>query len=142
MTRPVFLDNTVLVHFASVDRPGLVLDSPFEQVRTTPAVITEYEAGVAESQVPEGMWQSLPCTELTSEEAEFAHTLSHRLGAGERSCLAVALHRNGLLASDDADARTAAQEHNVPITGTLGFLVVAVRHELCSRPGPTRCSNG
>jgi hypothetical protein len=34
---------------------------------------------------------------------------STRLGAGERACLAVAVRRRGLLASDDLDARRTAQ---------------------------------
>jgi predicted nucleic acid-binding protein len=133
MTRPVLLDNTVLVNFAVVDRPDLVLDGPFEHVCTTPAVKAEYQMGVAEGQVPESTWGSLPCVELTPDEANLAQALSKRLGPGERSCLAVALHRDGLFASDDADARDVARQRDIPITGTLGFLVVAVKHGLCSR---------
>jgi len=132
MTRPVLLDNTVLVNFASVDRPDLVLDSPFDQVCTTPFVLAEYESGVQEGEVPEGVWQSLSCVELVHDEIEFAEGLSRRLGPGERSCLAVALHRNGLLASDNADARDEARQLDLPVTGTLGFLVVAVHHGFCS----------
>ena len=145
MTRPVLLDNTVLVNFATVDRPDLVLESAFERVCTTPAVMAEYERGVAEDQVPEGVWQSLPCIESTSEEADLAQTLSDRLGPGERSCLAVAAHRDGLFASDDADAREEARQHDIPVTGqhdipvtgTLGILVVAVR---CGNPSRSQAN--
>jgi predicted nucleic acid-binding protein len=132
MTHPVLLDNTVLVNFASVGRPDLILESPFEQICTTPAVKAEYKAGVAKEQVTEGPWESLPEVELTSKETELAESFSLRLGPGERFCLAVAFHRNGLFASDDADARDIAQEHGIPVTGTLGFLVVAVQHGFCS----------
>jgi len=55
------------------------------------------------------------------------------LGAGERSCLAVALHRQGLLVSDDLDARRAAREHGIPKTGTVGILVLYVRRGYLSR---------
>lgn len=133
MTGLVLLDNTVLVNFASVDRPDLVLDSAFTQVCTTPAVMAEYEAGVAAGVVPEGTWESLPRVECTAGESEFARTLANRLGHGERTCLAVALHRNGLFASDDADARAAARRHDIPVTGTLGILVVAVQQGHLSR---------
>lgn len=137
MTRPVLLDNTVLVNFATVDRPDLVLESAFERVCTTPAVMAEYERGVAEDQVPEGMWQSLPCIESTSEEADLVQTLSDRLGPGKRSCLAVAAHRDGLSASDDADAREEARQHDIPVTGTLGILAVAVR---CGNPSRSQAN--
>lgn len=132
MTRPVLLDNTVLVNFASVDRPDLVLEA-FESACTTPAVMVEYEAGVAAGFVPEETWRSLPRAELTSDESEFARTLSNRLGAGERSCLAVASFRDGLLASDDADARDEARRHDIPVTGTLGILVASVQREVLLR---------
>ena len=80
MTRPVLLDNTVLFNFASVGRSDLVLESPFEQICTTPAVKAEYKAGVAKEQVTEASWESLREVELTSKETELAENFSHRLG--------------------------------------------------------------
>lgn len=133
MSKPVLLDNTVLVNFASANPAGLVLDSALGRVCTTPAVISEYETGVVEGYVPEGIWGPLPRLECTAEEAAFAHSLSNRLGAGERSCIAVALYRQGLFASDDADARSDAREHEIPVTGTLGILVVNVKHGALTR---------
>jgi predicted nucleic acid-binding protein len=56
-----------------------------------------------------------------------SETFSTRLGRGERSCLAVARSRGALFATDDADARAAARRLDVPITGTLGILALAVR---------------
>jgi predicted nucleic acid-binding protein len=127
MSGRILLDNTVLVNFASVERPDLILDGAFDPVCTTPAVIAEYEAGAAAGRVPEDIWTSLPRVECTAEEDEFVRTLSDRLGAGERTCLAVAHHRNGLFASDDADARAAAHQHSIPVTGTLGILAASVQ---------------
>lgn len=135
MSGPVLLDNTVLVNFATADCVDLVLDSALGRVCTTPAVISEYEAGVVEGHVPEGVWAPLPRLECTAEEAAFAHSMSNRLGAGERSCIAVALHRQGLFASDDADARSDAHKHEVPVTGTLGILVVNAKHGALTRQG-------
>jgi len=133
MTRPVLLDNTVLVNFACADRADLVLESGFERVCTTPAVMTEYESGVESGHVPDGLWGSLPQLDCTAEESAFARSLADRLGAGERSCLAIALHRQGLFASDDADARAEAQKHDIPVTGTLGILIVNVEHDVLTR---------
>lgn len=130
---PVLMDNTVLVNFASVERPDLVLEGTLEEVCTTPAVMAEYEAGVAAGMVPEGAWRSLPQVAPTSDESEFARTLSNRLGAGERSCLAVAYSRDGLFVSDDADARDEARRHDIPVTGTLGILVAAVQRGVLSQ---------
>jgi len=133
MSGPVLLDNTVLVNFASAGRADLVLNSDLDRLCTTPAVISEYEAGVENGHVPGGVWTSLPRLECTAEEASFAKSLSNRLGSGERSCIAVAVHRQGLFASDDADARSNAREHEIPVTGTLGILVVNVKHGALTR---------
>jgi predicted nucleic acid-binding protein len=65
--------------------------------------------------------------ELSAAEIAFARQLSTALGAGERKCLAAAARRQGMLASDDADARRAARRFRVPVTGTIGILVLAVR---------------
>ena len=70
--------------------------------------------------------------ELTPQERASAAAFASRLGAGERSCLAVAQARCGLLASDDADTRHTAQRLGIPVSGTLGILALAVRRQLLS----------
>ena len=90
MAGPVLLDNTVLVNFAVAERPDLVLRTWPESVCTTSAVRDEYSRGVASDVLPESAWSQLPLCELTEEEVAFATNLSSRLGAGERTCLAVA----------------------------------------------------
>jgi predicted nucleic acid-binding protein len=108
MIRPVVLDNTVLSNFASVRRADLVLRLWSEAVCTTPAAFTEYEAGVAGGSLPRNAWAGLSILAPTEEETAFAAGLSSRLGVGERTCISVALHRQGLLVSDDLDARKVA----------------------------------
>jgi len=132
LIRPVLLDNTVLTNFALVGRDDLVLHLWPGTVCTTPAVRQEYDAGAARG-VPAGAWTDLSAVALSAEEAAFAARLPPRLGAGERECLAVAVRRDGLLASDDRDARDAAHDHGVPTTGTLGILVACVRRGFVSR---------
>jgi len=127
MTAPVLLDNTVLTNFALIGRPDLVLRLWRSATCTTPATQAEYQAGVAAGLVPAAAWADLPVVALTEAEAGFADTLPPRLGAGERTCLAVALYRQGLFASDDQDARNAARRCGVPVTGTVGILVLCVR---------------
>jgi predicted nucleic acid-binding protein len=83
--------------------------------------------------VPADLWADLTVTTLTEEETVLAASFSTRLGSGERSCLAAAVRRQGLLATDDLDARRIAQQQNVPLTGTLGILVLCVRRGYLSR---------
>jgi len=130
---PVLLDNTVLTNFALVDRPDIVLRLWPGAACTTPAVWAEYQVGAAAGLVPATAWNDLPVVTLTEAEASFAAGLPPRLGAGERTCLAAALRRQGLLASDNRDARNAARHYDIPTTGTLGILVLGVRRGFLSR---------
>ena len=125
--RPVLLDNTVLSNFALAGEADLVLRLWPESTCTTPSVLDEYAAGAAAGSLPADAWAGLPVVALTQEERAFAADLSPGLGAGERTCLAVAVHRQGLLASDDLDARRAARRCHVPATGTVGILVRCVQ---------------
>jgi predicted nucleic acid-binding protein len=86
-----------------------------------------HEAGAAGGLLPTDAWAGLHVVTLTPDETALAADLSPRLGAGERTCLAVAVHRQGLFASDGLDARRAARSHDVPRTGTIGILVLGVR---------------
>jgi predicted nucleic acid-binding protein len=79
--------------FALVNRPDLVLDLWGTDSATTPAVMTEYQAGVTSRGLPADIWDSLVQLTLNSIEKDFAKRLSPKLGSGERSCLAIAVHR-------------------------------------------------
>jgi predicted nucleic acid-binding protein len=48
-------------------------------------------------------------------------------------CPALAVSRGALFASDDLDARKTASALNVPVTGTVGLLVVGVHRNLLDR---------
>ena len=127
MTRPVLLDNTVLTNLSLVGRSDLAFCLWPTNACTTPSVRKEYETGADSGLLPPETWTELPVVTLTPDEVAFAIRLPPRLGAGERTCLAVAVHRQGLLVSDDLDARRTAREHNVPTTGTLGILIRCVQ---------------
>ena len=133
MTRPVLLDNTVLTNLALVNRADLVTRLWGTAAGTTPAAMTEYQVGAQSGLLPPDAWANLPALTLTEEETRCATSLPPRLGTGERACLAVAVHRQGLLVTDDLDARNAAREQHVPVTGTLGVLVACVRQGHLSR---------
>jgi predicted nucleic acid-binding protein len=131
--RPVVLDNTVLTNLAVVDRADLVKRLWPKAACTTPAILDEYRAGAVSGSVPADAWVDLAVVTMSEEETALTASFSTRLGAGERSCLAVAVCRGGLLASDDLDARRIARQQNVPLTGTVGILGLCVRRGYLSR---------
>lgn len=126
MTPPILLDNTVLTNFAFVNGVNLVFKLWGPNCTTTTAVMAEYQTGVASGLLPANAWIRLTPLTLDEIETRFAMSLPPRLGAGERTCIAVAVHRKALFVSDDRDARLAAKKNGVPVTGTLGVLVACV----------------
>ncbi|MCW7070572.1 MAG: DUF3368 domain-containing protein [Methanophagales archaeon] len=54
------------------------------------------------------------------------------MGKGESSCLSIAISRDLKVLTDDRDARRLAQRRGVPVSGTIGVLVEAVREGLLS----------
>jgi predicted nucleic acid-binding protein len=67
----------------------------------------------------------------TSRERRLFGSLSRSLGLGEASSLAVAKGRGFVFASDDRMARAEGAALAIPLTGTLGILVKAVRAGAC-----------
>jgi predicted nucleic acid-binding protein len=124
---PVLLDNTVLTNYALVEQPELVFELWGTACATTTAVMAEYQAGTTSRGLPTHIWNDLIQLTLQPVEETFADQLPPQLGSGERSCIAVAVHRQGLFACDDAKARYKAQRHGVAVTGTLGILILHVR---------------
>lgn len=131
----VVLNATPLTNFALVGRPDLPLRLWQDKICTTSAVMEEYQAGVLSGRLPANVWQDLPVAQLSEGEEIWMAELSLRLGNGERSCIAVAFHRSGLLVTDDLDARRLARELGVRITGSIGILVACVRAGLVNLDG-------
>lgn len=130
MSKPVFLDNTVLSNLALVERSDLVFQLWGKRVHTTCEVQREYQIAVRAGLLPTQAWRDLPVIDMTCQERDRAETFSKCLWTGERSCLAVAHARGEMVGTDDADARAVTDQLNIPLTGTLGILAVAVRREL------------
>jgi len=63
---------------------------------------------------------------MNEDEKESFLRLSSRFGRGEASCLAIALHRDAGILTDDLDARRFAQRGNVPVSGSIGVLVKCI----------------
>lgn len=127
--QPVFLDATVLSNFASSDAVGFletILDSPV----VVPAVRDEIERGQNlghEYLTPavDAFDDELPVGDRPAEDA----AIRKRLDAGEAAALRGALEREGTLATDDLAARRLADELSVPVTGSIGLLVLGIERD-------------
>jgi predicted nucleic acid-binding protein len=128
----VILDNTVLTNFGVLQRADLVTGLWPEKAVVTHEVMNEYQAGVRLAKLPANIWDCLPVLTLSESETALALSLAHRLGAGERSCLAVAISRGALFATDDEDARRHARRGNVPVIGTVGILISNIQQNMLS----------
>jgi predicted nucleic acid-binding protein len=122
----VVVDNTVLSNFAHVERPAL-LQQVFADLATTPAAMTELAVGEQLGRLPVVDWAWLSIVTLTPDEETQANALNETLGQGEAECIAVAKERDGLILTDDRDARKVARSLDVPVSGTLGALMNLVR---------------
>ena len=126
---PILLDNTVLSNFALVKQTDLVLQL-WPDCTTTADAWREYQAGVALGYLPKETWTAIPQIKLNETEDKIAQQFVKALGAGERTCIAVAKNRGGLFVTDDRKARQVALEMGVKVTGTLGILIVAVERKI------------
>lgn len=124
----VVLNNTILSNFSIVARPDLVRFAfQTEEIATVRMVMAEHETGIAKRYFPKCDWSWLPVLDLKPAEQNDFGKFSAQLGKGESECLAIAKARGLRFATDDRDARRAAQRLEIPITGTLGILAILVK---------------
>jgi predicted nucleic acid-binding protein len=129
--QPVFLDATVISNFASTNSTaflGHVLESP----TVVPEVRGEIEQGVDLGHeyltgAVEAFGEALPVID-TPPEVGGVH-LRDQLDLGETEALRGAVEHDGTLATDDLAARRLATELDVPVTGSIGLLVLGVKRE-------------
>lgn len=119
----VVLDNTVLTNYSLIQQTGLVTELWPGMTAIPSEVMNEYQIGVQVAGLPPDAWNAIPILTLTISETALALSLAHRLGAGERSCLAIAITRGALFATDDEDARKYAKRENIPVIGSIGILI-------------------
>jgi predicted nucleic acid-binding protein len=129
----VIVDNTVLSNFAHVEQPQL-LGEAFDNPVTVRAVMDELTEGVRLERLPSVDWRDVPVIELTSDEQTSADLFGQRLGRGEAECIALAQSRQWMVLTDDRDARAAAREAGVIVSGTLGALMNLVEGGTLSLP--------
>jgi predicted nucleic acid-binding protein len=129
----VLLDTTILTNFALVELASVPGTLWGNRVSTTAEVLEEYNAGIESAVLPREDWKDLKRLVLTSEEQIRGTRMFPNLGSGERTCLAVAIVRGAMLATDDQLARRVAQNHGIEVIGTVGILKTCVQRNLLSR---------
>ena len=129
----VVADNTVLSNFALIRREDILAKLFENTLFTTEEVIEELKRGEKRNVLPKRDWQWIKVLKIESSQEEFLfRLLAESLGKGESSCLSIAISRDLKVLTDDRDARKLAQRRGVPVSGTIGVLVEAVREGLLS----------
>ncbi|MFB3766596.1 MAG: DUF3368 domain-containing protein [Methanotrichaceae archaeon] len=118
-------DTTVISNFALIRRLDLL--AGIEWLCTTEEVWDELEAAKRRKILEIAQTEFDPeILKMDKDEKDSFLQLSDRFGHGEASCLAIALHRDAGILTDDLDARRFAQMGNIPVSGSIGVLVKCV----------------
>ncbi|WP_049934819.1 hypothetical protein [Haloplanus natans] len=129
--QPVFLDTTVVSNFASTDGIGF-LSTLLESPVVVPAVREEIERGERAGYeylgvAVDAIGESLPIREVPSEADD--SEIRDRLDAGEAESILGVLSHGGTVATDDLAARRVAESRDLPVTGSIGLLVLGIERE-------------
>ena len=127
MSRLYVVDNTVLSNFARIQHPELLELAVAPDAITPPTVRHELRLGENLGVLPRLDWQWLPTATLDTVEQALAEELRVGMDAGEAECLALAIHRKGVIVTDDRGARQKAAQRGVEMSGTIGVLKNLVR---------------
>ena len=138
----VIANTTVISNFAGIGRLDL-LRQLYGNLYISAEVYEEIQTGIEEgyrfyATIPQLVhplaaegWIQLTGLAHEAELRPFSG-LPSRLHRGEASCLAVAHNRGWLLLTDDRAARDEASRLGVRLSGSVGCLVLAVEHGLCT----------
>ena len=113
------LDNTVMSNFAAIGRPDLLRTAFGSGLATSQQAFDELQAGVRQDKLPSLDWSWLRIWSLEEVEVPHYNRFLSRLNAGEAACLAIALHRNCRILTDDRDAREFARHSNQTLAASL-----------------------
>ena len=127
--RRFFFDTETLGNFALAGCFGLLVDRYGTSLSVTEQVRVELAAGRAvryagleavEAALSAGaISQAGP---MDTAERELFAELLRTFGAGEASCIALALQRDGVVVTDDRTARRRCASHGIRVTGSIGIL--------------------
>ena len=124
----ILIDNTVLSNFVLVDALELLKTYCAGQGASTQHVLREFNQGIREGLFSHADLDWLtPCDLGSPSEIALFTTLNKRLGSGEASCLAIAIHRTDDLLTDDMIARKIALREGIRLSGSIGVLLELIR---------------
>lgn len=138
----IIIDTTVVSNFASIGQLDL-LQQLYGSLYLSTEVYDEIERGREEGyRFYEGIeafifpfaeegWLQLTGM-INQEELRLFGELPSRLHSGEKSCLAIAYVRDLVVLTDDRAARKEAKRRQIPVSGTIGCLILAVKRDLCT----------
>lgn len=134
VVQPVCLDATVLSNFASsaaTDQLVTILERPV----TVSAVQTELERDRSQGydvleDALDHLGGEIEVVDVRTTDSETVTGVRERLDAGEAASLRCAIDRDGTLATDDLAARRLASVQGVPVTGSVGILVLGIRRDV------------
>ena len=138
----IISNTTVISNFASIGHLDL-LRRLYDVLYISTEVFEEIQAGLEEGYrfyrdielliypFAEEGWLRLTSMADTEEFRLFG-ALPPRFHQGEASCLAIARHRRWTLLTDDKATRDEAIRQRIRLSGSVGCLVLAVEHGLCT----------
>jgi len=136
---PFIVNTTVISNFAEVNRLDM-LQLAFDELAITTQVYEEIQAGLSQGYdfyqnidshiLPFSAdgWLQLMTLQGT-EELQLYGSLLKQLHSGEASSLTIAHYHNLTFLTDDKKARKIATTLNVPVSGTLGTLLLLVQDD-------------
>ena len=127
----MMLDNTVLSNFALVDELSLLQQFCRDSGAITTHVFNEFEKGVQAGlfKKPDFSWLAKLDFDNETERNMFT-LLNQRLGAGEASCLVLAVHRAYDFLSDDMMVRKFALREGIRVSGSIGVLIELINENI------------
>ena len=138
----VIANTTVVSNFAVIEQLD-ILRQLYKTIHISVEVYEEIQTGLEEGYafytaveqqiypVVKSGWIKL--VSMTDEqELNLFSQLPSRLHLGEASSLAIAYHRDWLFMTDDRAARNQAKRLGIRLSGSVGNLVSAVEHQICT----------
>jgi predicted nucleic acid-binding protein len=124
----ILIDNTVLSNFTLAQTVRVLRAYCAGKGRVTSQVLKEFEDGVQGGVLPSTNLKWLRRVKLRGrEEHALFSQLRTQVGAGEASCLAIAVVRGYSILSDDMRARRIARIMGVAVSGSIGVLLELLR---------------
>jgi predicted nucleic acid-binding protein len=124
----ILIDNTVLSNFVLVGELSLLREYCKKKGAITGHVLAEFKRGIEKGLFNDVNLDWLHRLDLEgSEEQALFVNLSRRLGAGEASCLALAIHKKYDLLTDDMAVRKIALREGIRLSGSIGVLLDLIR---------------